>query len=351
MGGLAENDVEALRCVTQGSEFVDEQNYTALHKIVLGLSLLNLEEEILKHPEEINATDVMNRTPLAWAACRGDERAIVTLLSYGAEVNTLDVQYSGVVGHAADRSYTTCVRLLLEAGADPDIAAAHGRKVGNPLNVAARNASDPLILKTLLDFGADVDSSGVDGMTALIHASRRDNASFATLLLEYGANINATSTAGQTPLTTAVIYNSHNVLQLLLDRWFEYSECPRLKGPNLLQIVSLYADLETVTILTATDHLLLKHDSKYGLGDFLSRLSARSDATEKLIQAFKDLLDVISRSSDVGRHDSENLLETGLLSHEQLVLEVSDSEGSEQIFESAPASPADTTRPFSPVLK
>lgn len=217
MGGLSDDDAEALRCLTRGDEFVGEQNYTMLHRIILGLSMANLEEEICLHPEDVNTSDVMGRTPLAWAACRGDDRAIVTLLSHGAEVNTLDVHHSGVVGHAVDRSYVTCVHLLLEAGADPDIASTHDHAVGNPLNVAARNASDPLVLKTLLDFGANVESCGIDGMTALIHATRRDNSSFATLLLEYGANINAISTAGQTPLTTAVAYNSHNVLRLLLN--------------------------------------------------------------------------------------------------------------------------------------
>ena len=313
MGGLSNEDVEALRCLTRGDDFIDEQNYTLLHRIILGLSLADLEEEICLHPENLNNTDVMGRTPLAWAACRGDDRAIVTLLSHGAEVNTLDVQHSGVVGHAADRNYATCVRLLLEAGADPDIASVHGHKVGNPLNVAARNASDPLVLKTLLDFGADVDSCGIDGMTGLIHAARRDNASFGILLLEYGANINATSATGQTPLTTAVAYNSHNILRLLLDRWFEYSECPRLTGPHLLQIVALYADVETISILIHTDHFRLKYDSSYALGDFARRLSERSDATEKLILAFEELLLVIkSEPALSGHHGAEDLMEPGL---------------------------------------
>ena len=315
MGGLPDDDVEALRCLTQGSDFIEEQNYTVLHKIILGLSMLDLEDYISLHPEDINIADAMGRTPLAWAACRGDERSIVTLLRHRAEVNTIDVQHSGVVCHAADRSYGTCVRLLLEAGANPNISADLGFKVGDPLNVAARNASDPLVLKSLLDFGANVESSGLDGMTALIHASRRDNASFAMLLLEYGANINAISTAGQTPLITTIVYNSHNVLQLLLDRWFEYSECPRLKGPHLLQIVALYADIETMAILTATDHLVLKYDQNYALGEFMSRLSERPDATEKLIQAFEDLLDVINKGPELVDHGEEDLMEFGLLSH------------------------------------
>lgn len=329
MGRLSDVDVEALRCLTQGDDFVEEQNYTILHRIILGLSMANLEEEICLHSELINARDAMDRTPLAWAACRGDDRAIVVLLSHGAEFDTLDVQHSAPVCHAADRNYVTCVRLLLEAGADPNIAKNHGFKVGDGLNTAARNASDPLILKTLLDFGADVESSGVDGMTPLIHASRRDNASFAVLLLEYGANINATNSAGQTPLTVAVAYNSHNVLRLLLDRWFEYSECPRLKGPHLLQIVAIHADLETMTILRDSDHLRLRYDENYTLGDFATRLSQRAGVTEKLVLAFEGLIDVIREGSSTSKphfRSQDSLMEAGL---------VGADEEDEDIFENA----------------
>lgn len=103
-----------------------------------------------------------------------------------------------------------------------------------------------MLPKSLLDFGADVNASGNDGKTGLIHAARIDNAGFAMLLLEYGANINSVSADGSTPLTTAIIYNSHNVLRLFLDRWHEYSICPRMKGPNLLQVAALYADPATL---------------------------------------------------------------------------------------------------------
>ena len=339
MGDLSDEDEEALRCITQGSDFVEEQNYTQLHKIVLGLSMQDLEETIQSRTEDVNATDIMGRTALAWAACRGDERPIVTLLSHGAKVNTLDVQHSAPVCHAADRNHAICVCLLLEAGADPDIAANFGHKVGGPLNCAARNASNPVVLKTLLDFDANPEASGIDGMTALIHASRRDYANFAILLLEYGADINAQSTAGQTPLTTAIVYNSHNVLQQLLDRWFEYSECPRLKGPNLLQIVALYADVETMSILSATDHLRLKYDKDYGLSDFLSRLRERPDVTEKLLLAFKELLGIVLEDSNI-KQSAEDLMETDSVSHSLLDIQAmnaymdsSDSDNSEDVFE------------------
>ena len=288
----------------------------------------DLEEETPLHPEDVSITNVTGRTPPAWAARRGDDRATIALLSHGAGVNTLDVQNSGIVRHVADRSYVTCVRLLLEAGAN--LASAHGFRVGNLLNVAARNAPDSSVLKTLLDVGASVDSCGIDGTTALNHASRKDNVSFATLLLEHGAKVNAVSAAGQTPLTTAVAYNSHDFLRLLLDRWFEYSEYPRLTGPHLLQTAALYADIESITILTNTNHFHLEYDSSYALSESMNRLNERPDVTDKLVLAFDGFIGTFKHGSpSFGYHDTLSLMESGLsysdasISHSEVFRKIS----------------------------
>lgn len=315
-GGLSENAADALQALTRGGhfdDFVDDAMFTQTHRIVLGLSMLSLEEEIILHSEDIDKVDTMGRTPLAWAAARGYRRAIVTLLSHGADPNIIDVQLSGPVSNAASQGHIVCVRLLLEAGAHPDPPKPGGVKKGSPLNCAARNTTDVLLLKSLLDFGADVDSSGVDGKTALIHTARTNNASFAMLLLEYGADINATCTSGSTPLTTAITNNSHDVLQLILDRWHEYSSCPRLKGPHLLQIVAQYADSETLNILAATDHFRSKYDKQYTLTDFGSFLSQRPDQTDELASAFDDLLGIINQVP-VPREGTESPRESGFFS-------------------------------------
>jgi Ankyrin repeats (3 copies)/Ankyrin repeat len=255
---------------------------------------MSLEEGICQNWKDINAVDAMGRTPLAWAATRGDTQSIVTLLSHGADPNIIDVQLSGSLSNAAAQGYSVAVRLLLEAGAHTDIRHSSGERKGSPLNVAARNATDILLLKSLLDFGADVNCSGNDGRTALAHAARKDNASFAMLLLEYGADINSVSNDGSTPLTTAITYSSHNVLSLFLDRWHEYSVCPRLKGPNLLHIAALYADCRTLQILAATDHFKRRYDKQYTLGDFRSRLMQRPDLSDELALEFDNLLNVIN---------------------------------------------------------
>lgn len=305
--------METLRCLTEGNDWLEEQNFGQLQKIVCGLSWKSLEEEILDHPENIDSVDALGRTPLLWASARGDAASVATLLSHGANPNILDKQLAPPVSYAADRDHALCVRLLLEAGAEPDPFLPNGYKGGSALNCAARNATDPLILKTLLDFGADIESCGVDGRTALIHAARMDNTAFVMLLLQYGADLNVSSTANQTPLTTAVINNSHNVLRLLLDRWAEYSECPRLKGPHLLQITALYADIKTMQILTQTDHFQLKYDRNFSLGDFAERLKGRHDVSEKLVEAFDELLSVIN-AEPKARVDEQDFIEKGFAS-------------------------------------
>ncbi|KAJ8122753.1 hypothetical protein ONZ43_g1130 [Nemania bipapillata] len=297
-GGNSEGANEALLAITNGSEylddFIEDSRFTLTHRIVLGLSLKPLEEELILRPEDIDIQDSMGRTPLAWAAARGDSRSVVMLLRYGADPNIMDVQLSGPLSNAAAQGHTACVLLLLDAGADPEPALPPGIQKGSPLSVAARNAKDPLLAKRLLDFGANVNSCTTDGRTPLFHAAKNNDTRLAILLLEYGADINYISVAGESPLTMSIIHNSHNVLRLLLERWHEYSVCPRLKGPHLLEIAASYADFETLQILADTDHFRHKYDKHFTIGDFKSRLTQRPDMSEKLALAFDELLSIIN---------------------------------------------------------
>ncbi|EEP82154.1 predicted protein [Uncinocarpus reesii 1704] len=311
-GGLGRDAVNALSRISRREDWLDEQNLPLLHQIVLGISGRDLVQELQEHPEAVNYQDAMGRTALLWAAARGDDEAVTTLLHFNADPNIMDSQHAGPVSYAADRNHTTCTRILLAAGCDPDPIIPGGYKVGSPLNCAARNATDPLLIKALLQYGANVDACGVDGRTALIHATRNDNVDFAKLLLEYNANINAISTAGQTPLTTAIVNNSHGVLSLLLERWDQYSVCPRLMGPHLLKITAQYADLETMSILLQTDHFRLKHDERYSIGDFDSLLHQRLDVDEEMKQMFDELLTLVRAQASCQSETSGSLMEKGI---------------------------------------
>ncbi|KAK0701881.1 ankyrin repeat-containing protein-like protein [Lasiosphaeria miniovina] len=346
-GRIPEEVIEILRLVSEGSDFIERQNFARIHKIVLGLCGADLEEELRSHPRSVDCADSTGRTALQWAAARGDERAVITLLSWGADPNNMDEKLNTPLTLAANQNQTACVRLLLEAGAFADPELPPGIKFGTPLNCAARNARDPMLMKSLLDFDAKIEASGVDGVTPLLHVARGNSAAHAMLLLEYGANINATSKNGQTPLTTAIQYNNHHVLRLLLERWFEYTECPRLTGPNLLEIIAQYADVETILLLTAAEHLRVSKDSSYVLDHYNQVLEERIDFSNRLDAAFEDLLSVMRIEAEHhGRsHGIENRMESGLMNPLERYLDCSDedTDSSSLSFEDAKESLSPTT--------
>lgn len=324
-GGLNQEAEDDIRCLTASSDWIEEQHFSKVHKIITRLIWSPLEKAIAEDPEQIDATDAMGRTPLLWAAARGDHEAVQILLAHNADPNTTDMYLAPPVSYAADRGHTLCVKLLLEAGAMAEPTLPPGIKLGSPLNCAARNTEDPTLLKYLLTYGALVDGTGVDGVTSLIHAARTDKVRFAVLLLDYNADLNAADISQQTALTTAIMYNSHRVLELLLEHWEEFSTCPRLKGPNLIEVTALYADVETVRLLAETDHLKLKYDANYSLRGFAKLLTERVDVTDELIRAFDKLLLVLHENPGTSR-SKESLMEKGLLKQPSALAAMYESE-------------------------
>ena len=344
---LSQEDIEVLSCVVQVSNFIDEQGYSQIHRVILGLSMASLEEVIAMHPRSINAVDAVGRTPLSWAASRGEEHAVALLLEAGADPDVFDVYGNGAVTYAAEGDHSVCVRLLLEANAELIPVLPMGVKLLGAVNHTTRYASKISSLKQLLDAGVEVEPSTVEGWTPLINAARLDKVDFARLLLDYGADINATSTLGQTPLTTAITYNSHNVLRLLLDRWREFSTCPRRHGPNLLQIAALHADIDTINILTTSDHLVSRSDRICIIGDFETRLHERLDVTDELVAKFEELVTIIGREPNTYEAiQSQSDLELHTSSETSLEVEEPGSHDtgshdneSEEVFVDAPEEP------------
>jgi ankyrin repeat protein len=52
--------------------------------------MMILEEEFVLHPENIDVVDALGRTPLVWAAARGNELSVALILGADADPNTLD---------------------------------------------------------------------------------------------------------------------------------------------------------------------------------------------------------------------------------------------------------------------
>jgi ankyrin repeat protein len=100
--------------------YVENAGFTSVHKIILGLTQIDLDQMLADSPHLINQPDAYGQTPLHWAATRGDEDAVATLLNHGADVHAMERGGSTpLIWGIASRNTRVTIRLL-EGGSDPD---------------------------------------------------------------------------------------------------------------------------------------------------------------------------------------------------------------------------------------
>ena len=101
------------------------------------------------------------------------------------------------LGLAVEAGLTEVIRILLEAGADPDNG---GTTTPLDLAVASRSME---IVETLLEAGAEVDRELEEGHTALMTAAATGEVMLIKRLLRAGARPRKTNAAGDTPMVIA----------------------------------------------------------------------------------------------------------------------------------------------------
>lgn len=284
-----------MRCLLDRSDFVDDQNFPPAHKIVLGISFRSLEDLLRSDKAAVHDVDFGGRTALSWAAMRGDDHSVMTLLRYGADPNIVDKKHETALSCCCVTGRVQCARQLLEAGAHTKVILPSGVGKSSPLQCAAQYpTNDPLLLKTLIDFGADVNARNPEGETALHKIAQFTSAAHALVLLEHHAEPDVCDKNGKTPLIMAIIHNNHSVLQLLLSFWFSYESCPRSHGLGLLHYIAKYADARTIRTIASAEHIKLHPDKTIAFGrSELETLRTRPDADEDLLMVFEDQLNII----------------------------------------------------------
>ena len=125
------------------------------------------------------------------------------------KVNTLtELHWCAIKGEAEK-----AVEVVINDGVDVDIPALCNR---TPLLQASLSSSSMLI-KTLIDLGADVNAQRTDDKVApLLLAVDWNNYMAVKLLLEHGADVNMQTSKKQSPLRDAVAFNHDNLVKMLL---------------------------------------------------------------------------------------------------------------------------------------
>jgi len=140
-------------------------------------------------------------TPLFEAAASGDTQALEAELSHGAQVNQKNASGFTALILAARAGCVPAIVTLLRHHADPNLRG--GVNDWTPL-MHAVHKNQWGAARALLDGGAQVDSRGRSGETALMMAAGYGYTPLVELLLERGANPRAETPYGYNVLAAAL---------------------------------------------------------------------------------------------------------------------------------------------------
>lgn len=154
------------------------------------------------------------------AAAAGDLDAVNRWIEQGADLNTRDEARGWTpLLYAIRHGRTIVVRRLIDAGADVSIPS---EKQHVPLAFAVERPELELT-QMLLDAGADPNAHHRPNGVPLVYAARVGNVEAMRLLIERGADVNAAGHEGDTPIFHAAAKGSVEACKLLVEHGAEIS--------------------------------------------------------------------------------------------------------------------------------
>ncbi|KAJ4077796.1 hypothetical protein NW761_012114 [Fusarium oxysporum] len=119
-------DIELnLKASNMGVNDKDILDWTPLHYAAAKPSIAALRE-LLTNRANVNAQDIRGRTPLHYACRHSDAQVVQRLLREGATINIQDIDGMAPIHHAAMHGHSPAMQSLIEAGADVNLVDALG---------------------------------------------------------------------------------------------------------------------------------------------------------------------------------------------------------------------------------
>jgi ankyrin repeat protein len=177
-----------------------------------------------------NAPDARGNSPLMYAAALGSPESMRLLLDAGADPNIANVfAATPLMWCAGDAAK---IRLLLSKGAKVDARSQLGR---TPLLIAAAYDGAAEAARLLIEKGADVNARDKGGMSVLQQAASSNHVELVRLLVAKGADVNTADQGGFTALMAAANNGDRNaeLVKLLL----EHGAAVNVKTADTLEIV------------------------------------------------------------------------------------------------------------------
>ena len=266
-GGLVRRStVDAWRCLFDDEEHLESRAFPPFHKIVLGLSSLDLGMQLDLSTAGIDEKDTDGQTALSWAATRGDFKNVSLLLKYRADPNVTSIRGQTPL-HWASQNPTgessQILQALIDAGSNVNQIDYWKRRA---LIYASCNQDDPKCLEILVKGGANLNSQDCHQRTPLGYAAKMGKFKGLKYLLSVGADANLVDIWGFPPLFEVLQHNHHDCLRSLLQN----DPVPTLtdvNGMSALHITALHSDSKSMNMLAEQrlDQVELKKFDKTGL--------------------------------------------------------------------------------------
>ena len=227
-GPLAASDIGILRAwIDQGGEFPDVPLGVEEHapdkpldpKTQAFLDAVRRADpsavrKILRGDRSLaNARDNGGSSALMHAALLGGSDVMRLLLDAGADPNAKNRRDATALLWAI--TDIRSVQLLLDRGADPNVRSVEGR---SPLYLAASEPAGTDIVKLLLDKGATPDVKDLTGRTPLMAAAGIGNTETMRLLVSKGAKVNASMGSGGNALIGAAGSRNVGAVRFLIEQ-------------------------------------------------------------------------------------------------------------------------------------
>ncbi len=183
-------DAEAVRGALEDGadlEARDGQGRTALLLATHGNNV-DAARELIEAGADVNAKDAMQDSAYLYAGARGLDEILAMTLAHGADLRSTNRYGGTALIPAAERGHVATVRTLLRAGVEVDhVNRLHWTALLEAILLGDGGARHVQIVQLLLDAGADPELADGDGVTPLAHARKRGYTGIETLLRQHGA--------------------------------------------------------------------------------------------------------------------------------------------------------------------